>query len=101
MQATMTQSKWPFSSLVLPLAGIVWAIAFAAGAVGVFLRLTTGHELANYGSYVPWGLWVAAYVYFSGLSAGAFLISALVYAGGVRRLEPVARVALLTALEAI
>lgn len=98
MQATLTQPKQPFSSLVLPAAGIAWAIAFAAGAGGVFLRLTTGHELANYGSYVPWGLWVAAYVYFSGLSAGAFLISTLVYAGGVRRLEPVAKVGLFTAL---
>lgn len=98
MQTTLTQPKQPFSSLVLPVAGIVWAIAFAAGSVGVFLRLTTGHELANYGSYIPWGLWVAAYVYFSGLSAGAFLISTLVYAGGVRRLEPVAKVGLFTAL---
>ncbi|MBI5288742.1 MAG: polysulfide reductase NrfD, partial [Chloroflexi bacterium] len=98
MQATLTQPKQPLSSLALPVAGIVWAIAFGAGVVGVFLRLTTGHELANYGSYVPWGLWVAAYVYFSGLSAGAFLISTLVYVGRVRRLEPVAKLGLLTAL---
>ncbi len=101
MQATLTQPKQPFSSLALPVAAAIWAVAFAAGAVGVFLRLTTGHELANYGSYVPWGLWVAAYVYFSGLSAGAFLISTLVYAGRVRRLEPVGRVGLFTALVAL
>ena len=56
--------------------------------------MTTGHEQADYGSYIPWGLWVAAYVYFSGLSAGAFLIFALVYAGGVEQLEPVAKAGL-------
>lgn len=98
MQATMSQPRQPLSSLALPVLVVLWAVAFAAGAVGVFLRLTTGHELANYGSYVPWGLWVAAYVYFSGLSAGAFLISTLVYAGRIRRLEPVAKPALLSAL---
>ena len=78
--------------------GIVWVAALAAGIVGVFLRLTTGHELANYTSSIPWGLWVAAYVYFVGLSAGAFLLSALIYVFGVKRLEPVGKLALFTAL---
>jgi molybdopterin-containing oxidoreductase family membrane subunit len=52
----------------------------------------------NYGSIVTWGLWVAAYIYFIGLSAGAFLVSSLVYVFHVRRFEPIGRLALFTAL---
>lgn len=70
---------------------------FVWGAIGVVQRLTAGHAGANYGSYVPWGLWVSAYIYFVGLSAGAFLLSSLVYVFRIERLARLARPALLTA----
>ncbi len=76
---------------------LVWAAAFAAGTYGLVQRFTLGHEIANYGSYVPWGLWVAMYIYFIGLSAGAFLLSSLIYVGGVQRLERIGKLALFTA----
>ncbi|MEK6978130.1 MAG: NrfD/PsrC family molybdoenzyme membrane anchor subunit [Candidatus Hydrothermarchaeota archaeon] len=79
----------------------MWAIALVGlvfGSFGIWDRLVTGHVKANYGSYVVWGLWVAAYIYFVGLSAGAFLISSLIYAFGVRRLERVGKLALFVAL---
>ena len=84
-------------NLAIPL-GIVWLAALAVGLVGVSQRLLSGHELANYTSSIPWGLWVAAYVYFVGLSAGSFLLSALIYVFGLRRLEPIGKLALFTAL---
>lgn len=71
---------------------------FVVGSYGLWDRLVNGHTSANYGSYVPWGLWVAQYIYFIGLSAGAFLLSTLVYVFNVRRLEKVGKLALLTAL---
>ena len=77
--------------------GGVWAVAVIFGAAGLVQRFLTGHELANYGSYVPWGLWVAQYIYFVGLSAGAFLLSSLVYVFGLKRLEPIGKLALFTA----
>ncbi len=80
---------------------LAWLIAiagFAIGLIGLYQRLTLGHEAANYGSYVPWGLWVAAYIYFIGLSAGAFLLSTLVYVFHVERLEKIGKLALFTAL---
>ena len=80
---------------------MAWAIAiigFAVGLIGLYQRLTLGHAAANYGSYVPWGLWVAAYIYFIGLSAGAFLLSALVYVFQIKLLEPIGKLALFTAL---
>jgi molybdopterin-containing oxidoreductase family membrane subunit len=76
---------------------LVWAVAFVAGAYGLFQRITLGHTIANYGSYMPWGLWVAMYIYFIGLSAGAFLLSSLIYVGGVQRLERIGKLALFTA----
>ncbi len=75
----------------------LWIVAFAAGLYGLTVRALTGHEQANYGSYVPWGLWVAQYIYFVGLSAGAFLLSSLVYVFGLKRLEAIGRLALFTA----
>src|SRR3989304_5862465 len=82
----------------LPVAGVIWLGAFILGAIGVFQRLTEGHTLADYGSYVPWGMWVPFYVYLIGLSAGSFLLSALVYVFDVRRMEPVGKLALFTPL---
>lgn len=76
----------------------LWGIAFTLGLVGVCLRLFVGKEVVGYNSYIPWGLWVAMYIYFVGLSAGAFLLSTLVYVFGVKRLEPVGKLALFTAL---
>jgi molybdopterin-containing oxidoreductase family membrane subunit len=57
------------------------------GLYGLYSRIAFGHERANYGSYVPWGLWVAAYLYLVGLSAGAFLFSTLVYVFNIRRVS--------------
>jgi len=73
-------------------------VLFALGLVGWYDRLTQGHLNANYGSLVTWGLWVAAYIYFIGLSAGSFLIASLVYVFNVKRFERVGRLAVFTAV---
>ncbi len=73
---------------------IVWLALFAWGLAGMYKLFTEGRDLANYGSYVPWGLWVSAYIYFVGLSAGAFLLSSLVYVFGFQKLAKIGRSAL-------
>ncbi len=78
-----------------------WAAAFALGLVGFYQRMTYGHRLAGYGSYASWGLWVADYVYLIGLSAGAFLLSSMVYVFGVKRLEKIGKLSLFTAITAL
>jgi len=78
-----------------------WAAGFIGLiplSIGIYLRVTTGHQLAAYGSVIPWGLWVAQYIYFIGLSAGAFLLSSLVYVFGVKRFEPIGRLAVFSAI---
>jgi len=77
---------------------ILWSIAFILGSIGIYQRLVYGHEPANYGNRVVWGLWVAMYIYFIGLSAGAFLLSSLVYVFKVKMFEKVGKLALITAL---
>ena len=77
---------------------IIWIALLVLGLIGVRERLVFEHRLANYGSYVPWGLGVAAYIYFIGLSAGAFLLSSLIYVFGVKKLEAIGKMALFTAL---
>lgn len=79
----------------------LWVLAIGGllvGAFGLYDRLMHGHLMAAYGSYIPWGLWVGAYIYLIGVSAGAFLISALVYVFGIRKLEPIGKLALFTAI---
>lgn len=83
----------------LQIVGIaLFAVTLAFGLWAVWVRLNTGHREAAYGSYIVWGLWVAAYIYFIGLSAGAFLMSSLVYVFHLKALERVARLALVLAI---
>jgi len=77
------------------------AVMLILGAFGLYWRLTTGHVMANYGQLIVWGLWVAMYIFFVGMSAGAFMIASLVYTFGVERFRPLGRLALLTSLVAM
>ncbi len=77
---------------------ILFAILALVGLVGAFLRFTSSRDLAAYGSYIPWGLWVATYIFFAGLSAGAYVVAVLGYVFGVERLKPIAPMALAIAL---
>jgi molybdopterin-containing oxidoreductase family membrane subunit len=69
-----------------------------AGAGTILNMLIQGHGSLNTTQHVPWGLWVALYIYFLGLSAGSFLLSTLIYVFGFKRFEPIGPLALLQAL---
>jgi molybdopterin-containing oxidoreductase family membrane subunit len=77
---------------------VLWLAASAFGAAGIWDRFAHGHRDANYGSYIVWGLWVSAYIYYIGLSAGAFLLSSLIYVAGLKKLERIGKMALLVAV---
>ena len=74
------------------------AVLTAIGLFALVERFAQGLILANFTSVLPWGLWLSLYIYFIGLSAGSFLLSTLVYVFGVKRYEPVGRIALFQAL---
>lgn len=80
---------------------VVVSIATLVGLATLAVRVSQGLRVTNLTNVVPWGLWVAFYIYFIGLSAGSFLLSTLVYVFGVKRFEPIGRVAVFTALIAL
>jgi molybdopterin-containing oxidoreductase family membrane subunit len=72
--------------------------ALAIGVIGLGDRLLFGHRDAAYGSYVVWGLWVSMYLFFAGVSAGAFAIGTLDLLFKVEVFKGTGRIALWTAL---
>ncbi|HXF70548.1 MAG TPA: NrfD/PsrC family molybdoenzyme membrane anchor subunit [Thermoflexus sp.] len=83
---------------------ILWGLAIASflvGIAGLIQRITGGHTVAAYGTYVPWGLWVAVYTTLVGISIGSFLVAALGDGFRLQALRPLSGIALLIALAAL
>lgn len=80
---------------------IIWLALMLWGLTGVFQRITEGHHLAHYGSYVPWGLWVAAKIFFVGLAVGASFLVWITWAFDLPRFKPFVRTALWVAVAAM
>jgi len=83
------------------LSGALLLVVTVVGLGAAVVRTIEGLRVTNLNYVVPWGLWVAFYIYFIGLSAGSFLLSTLVYVFGVHQFERVGRVALFSALIAL
>jgi molybdopterin-containing oxidoreductase family membrane subunit len=73
-------------------------LGLAAGSYGLVQRLLYGLNPVAFGSYVPWGLWVAFYLFFLGLSAGAFLVTILSYVLNLKPFESVGPISAFTVL---
>lgn len=80
---------------------VVGLAALVFGGLGMVDRIANGLVHVGYGSPLPWALWVVFYIYFIGLSAGAFLISSLIYVFGFKRFEAAGRMAVFSALVAL
>ncbi len=89
---TSTRSKFPW------LVGGAFLAMFVAGLPGLFDRVVHEHAHTAGSDMTPWGLWVAGYIFFSGISAGAFPIAAMPHVFGYRRFRPLVGTALLVAL---
>ncbi len=78
---------------------VVAALILVAGAVGAWLRYTRGlGAVTNLSDDFPWGLWIGFDVLCGvGLAAGGFTLAAAVHVFRLRRFEPIARPAILTA----
>lgn len=70
----------------------------AIGGYAFWIRLDGGLTTTNLTSAMPWGTWVAFYIYFVGMSAGAFLLSSLIHVFDMKHLEKVGRDANLVAI---
>jgi len=76
----------------------VGGLLLVLGLYGFITRLFIGERDVNYGSYVVWGLWVAMYLFFAGLSTGSFMIATLEYLFGVKLFKGTGKAALWGAL---
>ena len=66
--------------------------------IGVYSAITVfinGLYITNMSDSVPWGLWITIDLSSIALGAGAFTLSAIVYIFGIKRLEPIIRLAVL------
>jgi molybdopterin-containing oxidoreductase family membrane subunit len=57
----------------------IWFLILIPGLFGLILRFATGEKMTGYGSYVPWGLWIAVYFHAVGIAGGAFVVGAVGY----------------------
>lgn len=77
---------------------VILSLIALAGLGAIAYRAYYGLATTHLTSQMPWGAWVAFYIFFVGLSAGAFLLSSMVYVFGMEQFEKVGRVALLSAI---
>lgn len=71
--------------------GILIAIGLVS-AIQVFVK---GLGITNMSDAVPWGLWITIDLSAIALGAGAFTLSAIVYLFGLKRFNPILRLAIL------
>lgn len=73
-------------------------LALGGGALAIGKIVIWGDNSVGYGSYVPWGLWVASYGFLITLSAGSALVANMYYAFGREGYKASARPALWLAI---
>ena len=74
------------------------ALLCALGLLAGILVFINGLSVTGLSDRVPWGMWITIDLSAIGLGAGAFLLSAAVYLLGLKKYEPVARVAVFVGL---
>jgi len=92
--ATATIERKPFN--IAP--GLVAWFAFIGlclliGLVAAVAVFTRGLVITNMSDLVPWGLWITVDLSSIALGAGAFTLSAVVYLFGIKRFQPIVRLA--------
>jgi Ni/Fe-hydrogenase subunit HybB-like protein len=82
---------------------LLWlaGVGFLIGLWGLGNVIFLGKRAVAYGSYITWGLEVAVYLFFLGLTAGAFLITILTYVFRQKVFAPIGPLSAFTVLVAI
>jgi protein NrfD len=80
---------------------LIWIICISIGLIGLIMKFATGERLAGYGSYVPWGLWVALYFHFVGIAGGVFAIGAIGYYLNIKEFRENIRVIIILSAVAV
>ncbi|MEX0995640.1 MAG: NrfD/PsrC family molybdoenzyme membrane anchor subunit [Flavobacteriaceae bacterium] len=68
------------------------------GVIATYQTLTKGHIILNSTQHIPWGIWVAAYLFAISFSIGAYLVSALSYVFKIEAFKPIRHLSLIISL---
>jgi len=68
------------------------------GVIATYQTLTKGHIILNSTQHIPWGIWVAAYLFAISFSIGAYLVSSLSYVFKMEVFKPVRHLSLIISM---
>lgn len=95
--ATASVERKPFPFNLNP-AWLAWlgliGILLLIGVISAIEVFWKGLEITNMSDSVPWGLWITIDLSAIALGAGAFTLSAVVYLFGLKRFQPIVRLAI-------
>ncbi len=89
---TADRKSFPFSPGFLAWMAFI-GILLTIGLVTAIMVFMQGLTLTNMYDSVPWGLWITIDLSAIALGAGAFTLSAIVYLFGLKRFQPIVRLA--------
>jgi Ni/Fe-hydrogenase subunit HybB-like protein len=92
--ATISLGKKPISISPGMLAWLAFVgLLLVVGLVAAIEVFVKGLGITNMSDLVPWGLWITVDLSSIALGAGAFTLSAVVYLFGIKRFQPIVRLA--------
>ena len=91
--ATLTTERKSFMSPGMLSWLLMISILLIVGLISAFEVFTKGLIITNMTDLVPWGLWITVDLSSIALGAGAFTLSAVVYLLGLKRFQPIVRLA--------
>ncbi|MBT3210015.1 MAG: polysulfide reductase NrfD [Bacteroidetes bacterium] len=84
---------------------IVWMsiliIGLIVGLIGMINQISTGHVVTGISQQVPWGVYIAAFTFFMGISIGVTFIGFLIHSFNVESLKPFEFKAVIVSLSAL
>ena len=89
---SVARRPFPFSPGFLAWVGLIMFL-LGIGLVTVYQVFSKGLVITNMYDSVPWGLWITIDLSAIALGAGAFTLSAVVYLFGLKRFQPIVRLA--------
>jgi molybdopterin-containing oxidoreductase family membrane subunit len=98
MNITQTQTRKSAGSFIwLALTGILTVLGIAAWVI----QLKQGVSATSLSNLEPWGIYIAGFIFFMGLSAGSLVLAALPILLDLPKFRPYARIAAFVALIAL
>lgn len=88
-----------YAGVKLPFWGYLVLFVFTGmGLYAAYATLTQGHIILNSTQHIPWGIWVASYLFAISFSIGSYLIGSLYYIFNLQQFRPIRHLALVLAL---